>query len=160
MGFKPISFDNYIKMYLKNNPSESGRDLLKKLNTALADYNNGKKCFCGNDIWVIGSASLGNGCFTCLTGENNPDDDYEIDSALTKRENKKGKRHIDEMEPDKISGYFDDDGYEINIDLINKPSLCVTCVYDDDPDEEILCNLTRIDQNDNEEFICFGYKKK
>jgi len=38
-------------------------------------------------------------------------DDYEIDSAIKKSENKKGRRHIDEMDPTKIAGFFDDDGY-------------------------------------------------
>jgi len=36
------------------------------------------------------------------------------------------------------SGFFRDDGTEINPDPIVKPSLCVTCRKDDDPREEIL----------------------
>ena len=51
-------------------------------------------------------------------------------------------------------GYFRDDGR----DLIPKPSLCVACRKQDDPDEEILCTLTRLDQRDEEEFICFAYE--
>ena len=45
--------------------------------------------------------------------------------------------------------YFDDDGTEINPDVIPfpKPGLCITCKKDGQVgEEEILCNLTRIEQ--------------
>ena len=84
MGFVPITIDKYVAMHLENNPSEKETDLRKRLKSALNDYNNGIKCPCGNDIWVIGSASIGNGCFICITGESYPIDDYELDSAITK----------------------------------------------------------------------------
>ncbi len=43
--------------------------------------------------------------------------------------------------------YFDDDGTEINPDLIPKPDLCISCKKDGQPgEEETLCNLTRADQ--------------
>ncbi|MFQ5965850.1 MAG: hypothetical protein ACE5KZ_16385 [Candidatus Scalinduaceae bacterium] len=57
------------------------------------------------------------------------------------------------------SHFFDDDGTEINPDLVVKPSLCVSCKKDDDS-EEILCTLTRADQQDEEEFICHAYEPK
>lgn len=56
--------------------------------------------------------------------------------------------------------YFDDDGNEINPELIAKPSLCITCTKDDDPNEIVLCNLNRMDQADEEDFICFAYNLK
>ena len=160
MGFAPITIDKYVAMHLKNNPSEKEVDLRKRLKSALKDYKNGIKCSCGNDIWVIGSASVGNSCFTCITGESYPTEDYEIDSAIKKRENKKGRRHIDDIDPTKIAGFFDDDGYEINTDLIKKPSLCLICKNDDNPDEEMLCNMTRYDQKDDNDFKCFAFIKK
>lgn len=160
MGFIPISINAYIKKHLKNNPSENEKDLRKRLNSALSDYKKGIKCSCGNDIWVIGSASVGNSCFTCITGESYPTDDYEIESAIIKRESIKGRRHIDEIPPSKIGGFFDDDGYEINTDLIKKPSLCITCIHDDNPKEEMLCDMTRYDQKDDKEFKCFAYEKR
>jgi len=160
MGFVAISMDKYIKKHLDSNPSENEKDLRKRLNSALMDYKNGVKCSCGNDIWVIGSASVGNSCFTCITGESQPDSDYEIDSAIKKRENKKGQRHIDQMDHSQIHGFFDDDGYEINADLIKKPSLCLTCANYDNPNEELLCNMNRYDQKNDEEFKCFAYLKK
>ena len=55
---------------------------------------------------------------------------------------------------------FDDDGTEINPDLISKPSLCVSCKKDDDPSEEALCLLTRADQQDDEGFECFAFEQK
>ncbi len=57
--------------------------------------------------------------------------------------------------------YFDDDGTEINPDLIPKPDLCITCKKDGQPgEEEILCNLTRADQQGEEEFICEAYEPR
>lgn len=143
MGFVPISIDKYVKMHLKNNPSENEKELRKRLNSTLEDYKNGVKCSCGNYIWVIGSASVGNSCFTCITGESYPTEDYEINSAIKKRDNISGRRHIDDIDPTKIAGFFDDDGYEINTELIKKPSLCIICANNDDPNEEIMCNMNR-----------------
>jgi len=160
MGFVPISIDKYVEKHLKNNPSENEKDLRNRLDSALMTYQNGERCACGNDIWVIGSASVENSCFTCITGENYPTDDYEIDLAVKKRESTKGRRHISEIDKTQIAGFFDDDGYEINAELIKKPSLCLICVNDDNPNEEMLCNMTRYDQRDENEFKCFAYKKK
>ncbi|MCX6233550.1 MAG: hypothetical protein NT175_02350 [Bacteroidetes bacterium] len=160
MGFIAISIDTYVKKHLENNPTENEKDLRTRLNSALADYKKGVKCSCGNDIWVIGSASVGNSCFTCITGESYPIDAYEIDSALKKNESKKGRKHIVEMDKTQIAGFFDDEGYEINTELIKKPSLCLTCINDEDPNEEMICIMTRYDQRANKEFKCFAYKKR
>ena len=58
--------------------------------------------------------------------------------------------------------YFDDDGNELNPDLIPKPSLCVGCINDDteDENERVLCTLTRFDQNGEDEFKCFAFAPK
>ena len=158
MGFKKITLEKYIALHVKSNPTESKANIEKALKTALKDYQSGVKCSCGNDIWVIGSAFVGNGCFTCITGEAYPTDDYEIDLATIKKENRTGQRHIDDMKPHEIHGFFTDDGYEINTELIQKPGLCLTCIHESD-DDEGLCTLTRFDQKDDKEFICFAYKK-
>lgn len=55
---------------------------------------------------------------------------------------------------------FDDDGNELNPDLISKPGLCVSCKKDGDPSEEMLCQLTRADQKDEQEFVCFAFEAK
>ena len=147
-------------MHLEHNPGENKKDLKRRINVALKDYKNGVRCTCGDEIWVIGSASVGNSCFTCITGESHPEDDYEIDSVMKMRNGFKGRRHINEIPPSKIGGFFDDDGYEINTDLMIKPPLCITCINNDDPNEELLCNMTRYDQKDEREFQCFAYKKR
>lgn len=154
------SIDKYIKKHLKNNPSAKEKDLRKRLNSAVEADKNGVKCSCGNNIWVIGSASVGNSCFTCITRESQPDSNYEIDSVLKRRQGKSGRRHINEMDITKICGIFDDDGYEINTELIKKPALCLTCVNNDNANEEILCNLTRFEQRNDKEFKCFAFRKK
>ncbi len=57
--------------------------------------------------------------------------------------------------------YFDDNGNEINPDIISNPDLCITCKKDSiSGKEEILCNLTRADQQSNKEFICEAYEPK
>ncbi len=57
-----------------------------------------------------------------------------------------------------MAPYFDDDGNELNPDLIPMPSLCTVCRKKDDPHEEVLCNLNRLDQADEDEFICHAYE--
>jgi len=64
------------------------------------------------------------------------------------------------MEEDKGFGFFRDDGAVINPNLIRKPSLCVSCRKDDDPQEEILCTLTRADQQGEEEFRCEAFEPR
>ena len=57
--------------------------------------------------------------------------------------------------------YFDDDGTEINSDLVPKPDLCISCKKDGQlGKEEILCNLTRADQQGEEEFYYEAYEPK
>jgi len=57
-----------------------------------------------------------------------------------------------------MTPYFDDDGTEINPDLMPKPDLCLICKKKDDPKEEILCALNRIDQKNDDEFKCFAFE--
>lgn len=61
---------------------------------------------------------------------------------------------------DPMEGYFDDDGMPMNPDLTAKPSLCVMCRHDGDPKQEILCNLTRLDQQEEAEFHCDSFEEK
>ena len=58
-----------------------------------------------------------------------------------------------------INGYYDDYGNKLNPNLIAKPSLCLSCKKNDDQNEEILCNLNRLDQRNSKEFICYAYEK-
>jgi len=56
--------------------------------------------------------------------------------------------------------FYDDDGTEINPELVPKPSLCITCKKDDDPSERMLCVMNRYDQVEENEFKCFAYEPK
>lgn len=160
MGFIPISINKYVEKHLINNPLENEMDLRKKIDSSLEAYQNEVRCTCGNDIWVVGSAALGHSCFTCITGESEPNEDFEIDLAVKKRDSTPGYKNIAEIDKKQINGFFDDDGYQINTELLKKPSLCLICVNNDNPNEEMLCNMTRYDQKDENDFNCFAFKKK
>ncbi len=53
--------------------------------------------------------------------------------------------------------YYDDDGNELDPTGIPMPSLCLMCEKYDDHDEEILCNLNRLDQKDAKSFRCGAF---
>ena len=59
-----------------------------------------------------------------------------------------------------MANYFFDDGTEFNPDLYPIPNLCMSCIKKDDLSEEMLCNLTRMDQIEGKEFKCFAYVRK
>ena len=60
-----------------------------------------------------------------------------------------------------VSGFFNDDGTEINADLVPKPGLCLTCRKDNaSGKEEILCILTRNDQRGDKNFECGAHEPK
>lgn len=79
-GFTLISKDAYVDSFMRANPSESLQDVVARLDDAITAYKAGTRCSCGEPIWIVGSAVAGYGCFRCITGEANPDDDYEIDA--------------------------------------------------------------------------------
>ena len=80
--FIPIAIDEYVEKHLGANRGVDREDLVERLRYALAAARAGERCACGNPIWVIGSAEVGLSCFTCITGEAVPSDDYEIADAL------------------------------------------------------------------------------
>ncbi len=53
--------------------------------------------------------------------------------------------------------YYNDDGTELFPDRIPIPGLCLVCRLYHDADEEVVCNLTRLDQCDDPEFECHGF---
>jgi hypothetical protein len=85
MGFAPIGVEKYVKLHVKDNPDENPRELLRRLRACIGDALAGARCHCGEPIWVIGSAFAGHACFTCITGEADPSEDYEIDEVLEAR---------------------------------------------------------------------------
>jgi hypothetical protein len=84
-GFVPISLKRYVKLHTRANPDTDREDLVHRLRAAMDADARGVLCRCGNRIWIIGSAEVGLSCFTCITGEPIPDNDYEIivDRAVT-----------------------------------------------------------------------------
>ena len=62
---------------------------------------------------------------------------------------------------DDISGFYKDDGTRIDPEQVPKPVLCETCKRDGvSKEEEILCTLTRSDQEGEENFKCGAYEPK
>ena len=75
-----ITIEKFTKLYVQNNKGEKQKDVVKRLKDALNRKRSGAKCQqCGQPIWSIESA-VGNfdGCFTCITGESDDPDYYEI----------------------------------------------------------------------------------
>lgn len=81
-GFVPISIEQYAQLHVQRNPHEKSDQLRERLQECAAAALRGERCECGEPIWVIGSALAGHACFTCITGEDAPSEDYEIDEVL------------------------------------------------------------------------------
>ena len=82
-GFRTDRNQEYVKLHVKANPDENPGELLARLRSCVSDALAGARCYCGAPIWVVGSVSAGYRCFTCITGEAFPSEDYEIDEVLT-----------------------------------------------------------------------------
>ncbi len=80
--FAPIGIEQYIQQHLRHNPDEKADELRGRLEECASAALRGERCECGEPIWAIGSAIAGHACFTCITGEATPSDDYEIDQVL------------------------------------------------------------------------------
>ena len=80
-GFTPIPLDDYVERHLRANPGAERAEMIQQLEIAIGAYRAGARCQCGEPIWIIGSAQAGLGCFACITGQPNPDHDYEIEVA-------------------------------------------------------------------------------
>jgi hypothetical protein len=55
--------------------------------------------------------------------------------------------------------FMRDDGTEVTPD-ISKPALCVSCQKDGMREEEVLCTLTRIDQQGDSVFECDAFEPR
>ena len=69
-----------------------------------------------------------------------------------------GLRKAEYMGIDEEARFFDDDGTEINAELISKPSLCLSCKKDNDQRAQAACNRNRMDQEGEDDFICETYE--
>ena len=77
--FTQIRLHKYVELHLRANPGTDRADLIRRLDYAIDAHRKGVRCQCRAPIWIIGSAEAGLACFTCITGEATPDNDYEID---------------------------------------------------------------------------------
>lgn len=53
--------------------------------------------------------------------------------------------------------YYDDDGNELDPASARMPQMCMMCEKKDLPEEEVLCNLNRLDQKDEAHFKCGAF---
>ena len=53
--------------------------------------------------------------------------------------------------------YYDDDGNELDPSILPIPRMCLMCDKKDEPEEEILCNLNRLDQRGKRPFKCAAF---
>ena len=79
VGFTPISVDDYVVLHVRRNPGTDPSELRAQIGYAVQAHLRDERCACGARIWILGSSQVGPSCFTCITGEAAPDDDYEID---------------------------------------------------------------------------------
>ncbi len=77
-GFNPISLLDYVELHMRSNLGTDRAELLDQLEYAIAAFRRGVRCQCGAPIWIIGSSQAGLACFSCITQEAVPDNDYEI----------------------------------------------------------------------------------
>lgn len=79
----PIPIEEYIKQHLKSNPQSKESKIRQALLVAIKKKQAGVKCDnCGSEIWAIGTALVEwNGCFSCITGEADSSEDYEVDTV-------------------------------------------------------------------------------
>jgi len=55
--------------------------------------------------------------------------------------------------------FYFDECTEYHPELHPVPGLCVICKKRHQPSEKILCTLTRMGDDPNEEFVCGGFEK-
>jgi len=77
----PIRLEDYVRKYTKANSGADRADLIARLKETLRASQDGAGCQCGEPIWVLGSAEVGHGCFTCITGSVDSSQEYEIYDA-------------------------------------------------------------------------------
>ena len=86
--------------------------------------------------------------------ENHPDEETAVDGVETNEDGWPNDAPY-------YHGIYDDEGNKVNTDLIPVPGLCLVCrkYYEEDANEELLCNLNRLDQNNDASFECGALEK-
>lgn len=81
-----ISIADFVKQTIQANPDVDAASLTAACQEMLKLRHDGATCVvCGNaPIWAAGSALTGTPmCFTCMTGEADDSEDYEVDEMTT-----------------------------------------------------------------------------
>ena len=80
--FTPITINDFIKNFKKSSPKENAADIREALIRAVEAKKAGATCnICGQPIWAIGPVTGTYRCFSCITGEADNSEDYEINSV-------------------------------------------------------------------------------
>lgn len=76
----PITITEFVKQTVEANPDTDAETLTTACHEILKAKHNGATCMiCSSPIWAVGSAITGTYiCFTCMTGEFDDSEDYEI----------------------------------------------------------------------------------
>jgi hypothetical protein len=77
-NFQEISVEKFLERTKESNPDIDTNELRMSIEEFKKRKAIGELCNCGNPIWIAGSALAGKGCFTCITGESECSEDYEI----------------------------------------------------------------------------------
>ena len=80
----PITINAFVKSFLKNknNKGFNEKSMKENLKAAVKRKKAGAVCSgCGKPIWAIGSTLAFEGCFSCITGETDDSEDYEVDEV-------------------------------------------------------------------------------
>ena len=77
----PITVTEFVKQTVEINPDFDAETLITSCKEALRAKQSGATCMiCNSPIWAAGSAITGTYmCFTCMTGEMDDSEDYEIE---------------------------------------------------------------------------------
>ncbi|MDE6519932.1 MAG: hypothetical protein K2K91_05650 [Ruminococcus sp.] len=77
----PITITEFVKQKVESNPDTDAETLIANCKETLKAKHCGAACIiCNSPIWAAGSAITGTYmCFTCMTGEIDDSEDYEIE---------------------------------------------------------------------------------
>ena len=83
-GFSPISLEAYLERHMQSNPGQKRDEIKASIEEMISFHKEGGRCHCGKEIWIVGSAAAQwPGCFSHITGEAYPDNDFEIEYDKT-----------------------------------------------------------------------------
>jgi hypothetical protein len=80
-GFIPIRPDEFADFIFEECPDLNRAEIVEDILYAKSEYKKGKRCACGEEIWVAGAALASIACFKCITGQDEPYEDFEIEGC-------------------------------------------------------------------------------